>query len=174
MLVNRILQFCHALFSCVRPRDIDFLKKHLSATELSLFFTMDLPTQTHCLRVARTCLKLLPQDPQVNKELLLKAALLHDVGKPANLIKTKDKVLIVIMTTLAPQLYDKILRQKRFGGHFLQAATAHARHPSAGAAIARRANLHPEVVYLIENHHRLAVAGEPPELKILRQADALN
>ncbi len=174
MVLNRVLQFWHALFSKVGPGEISFVKTHLNPEEQSLFFSMDRPTQTHCVRVARTCLKLLPEYPQVNRRLLMKAALLHDVGKPANLIKTMDKVFIVVMTTLAPRLYDRMLRQKLFYEHFFQAAAAHANHPQAGAAIARRVNLSPDVVCLIENHHRPQQAGDPPELQILRQADALH
>ncbi|SHE41562.1 HDIG domain-containing metalloprotein [Desulforamulus putei] len=174
MVLNRIKQFWHALFSKVGPAEITFVKRYLNEQEQSLFFSMDRPTQTHCVRVARTCLKLLSKNKQVNEKVLIKSALLHDIGKPANLIKTMDRVLIVVMTTLTPRLYHRMLQDKLFSGHFYLAAAAHANHCLAGADIARRANLSPDVIYLIENHHRSEQAGEPPELKLLREADALN
>ncbi|WP_048818163.1 HDIG domain-containing metalloprotein [Desulforamulus hydrothermalis] len=176
MLLNRLKQFWHALFSQVGPEETAFIKKYLDAREQSLFWAMDRPTQTHCIRVARTCLNLLKncQTLEVNQNILLKSALLHDLGKPARLIKTRDRVLIVILSTLAPALYQYILQGKLGQGRFYRAAAAHANHCLAGARRAEQAGLPPAVIYLIANHHRPEQAGDPPELTLLRQADALN
>ncbi|GAB6157542.1 HD domain-containing protein [Desulfotomaculum varum] len=176
MIIHRFKQFWHALFSQVGPEETAFVKKYLDAREQLLFFAMDRPTQTHCIRVARTCLKLLKshQTLEVNEYILLKSALLHDVGKPAHLIKTRDRVLIVALSTLAPWLHQYVLHGKLGQGRFYRAAVAHANHCLAGARMAEQANLPPAVIFLIANHHRQEQAGDPPELALLRQADALN
>jgi len=174
MNINRVKQFWHALFSKMGDQEINFVLSHLNNQEQSLFFSMDRPTQTHCVRVARTCLKLLPGDRRINIELLIKSALLHDIGKPANTITTLDKVIIVLMAAITPKLLNNLLARKNSRGRFKQVLLAHFDHPLKGAQLARQAQLPPELVFLIEHHHRPQQVDEPIELTLLRQADELN
>nr|WP_315988679.1 HD domain-containing protein [Desulforamulus aquiferis] len=133
---------------------------------------MDRPTQTHCVRVAQTCLKLATQH-KVNIELLVKAALLHDIGKPANVIKTFHRIIIVLTSTLVPKLSKHLINQHS-DFQLYKAFHAHYCHPATGANIARMSKLPGEMVYLIENHHHKSRPNDSLELQLLQQADDLN
>lgn len=174
MIINRIRQFWYALFSRIGSKEISFVEQYLNKEEQFLFYNMDLPTQTHCIRVAQTCLKLLPKDKKVNLNVLIKAALLHDIGKPANFIRTIDRVLIVLLSTFLPQTYNKILNIKSSDYHIFNAFKAHAKHPTRGAAIARKQKINNEIIYLIESHHRSINHDDTWELKLLKKADEMN
>lgn len=171
---NRIRQFGHAIFSKMGATEIKYIQSYLTKQEQFLFFAMDRPTQTHCVRVARTCQKLIQKDLMVNKNLLIRSALLHDIGKTANAITTFHRVAIVLLSLLSPKLFERIACQPRTRGRLGKALWAHINHPVKGAQLAEAANLPPELVYLIKNHHQPYTSEEPLELTLLRRADQLN
>ncbi|SHK71802.1 HD domain-containing protein [Desulforamulus aeronauticus] len=171
--LQRVKQFWHAIMDTLDPKEIEFVQKSLNKQEQSLFYAMDRPTQTHCVRVAKTCLELSASQKNLNTELLVKAALLHDIGKPANCITTLDKVLIVLLTTFAPKMFQNILHSDK-GGRFIDACKNHSNHPVKGAALAERAHLPAQQVLLIRNHHNPPKPDDSPELVLLRKADELN
>lgn len=173
-VLNRIKQFWNALFSKLNHDDIVLLKAYLNEQEQFLFSGMDRQTQTHCVRVARTTLKMLPKYSFLNKQTVVKAALLHDIGKPPNVIRTFDRVLIVLLNRFAPRLIKKLLESPRSYGHFQKAIISHIRHPELGAQLAESYNLSKEIVTLIKQHHYTESPNEPIELRILREADNLN
>lgn len=171
--LQRAKQFWHAIVSTLGPEEIEFVQKSLTKQEQSLFFAMDRPTQTHCFRVAQTCLELSANHKNLDQVLLLKTALLHDIGKPANCITTLDKVLIVLINAFIPSLFGKIVNSSRCG-RFIKACQTHINHPAKGAELAARAHLPKQLISLIENHHKPPHIEDTPELVILRKADELN
>ena len=171
--LQRFKQFWHAIMDTLGPAEIEFVQKSLNKQEQSLFFAMDRPTQTHCVRVAKTCLQLSVNQKNLNTELLVKTALLHDIGKPANCITTLDKVLIVLLTTFAPKMFQNILNSSGCG-RFINACINHINHPAKGAELAERAHLPVQQVSLIKNHHNPPKPEDSPELVLLRKADELN
>lgn len=174
-MINRVKQFWFALFSRMRPEDIKFVQEYLDEKERLLFLQMDRPTQTHCVRVAKTCLSLLKtKDYPINQRLLVKAALLHDIGKPAHKIRTIDRIFIVLLGTLTAKRPADLLQQIGSGGRFAQALAAHVAHPHRGARLAREFKLDPAIIFLIENHHCEERLTSLPELDILMEADELN
>lgn len=154
--------------------ELTFVKKNLNDQEQLLFFAMDLPTQTHCFRVAQTCLKLSINKSAVNTNLLIKAALLHDIGKPANVIRTSDRIIIVLVSTLMLRVKFYILKMKHSKLQLFRAFQAHYKHPLVGGILAQTAQLPQELIYLIENHHKEITAIDSLELQLLRKADQLN
>lgn len=170
----RFKQFWNALFSKLSHEDIVLLKAYLNDQEQLLFSGMDRQTQTHCVRVARTTLKMLSKYSSSNEQVVIKAALLHDIGKPPNVIRTFDRVLIVLLNKFAPRLFEKLLECPRNYGHFHKAIISYKRHPELGAKLAETFNLSEEIVTLIKQHHHEESPNEPVELKILREADNLN
>lgn len=170
----RLKQFYHAIFSHLEQSDRNLVRIYLDEKEEALFYGMDRPTQAHCIRVARTITDLLAKRQITNKALIIKAALLHDIGKPANAIRTLDRVFIVLLQSFFPSLYQKLSMTKEFSGHFIKALHFHANHPELGAQIAKKHELPPQVVALILCHHQPERPEDSPELKILRQADNLH
>ncbi|MEG6511436.1 HD domain-containing protein [Desulforamulus ruminis] len=173
-MLNRIGQFAHALFSKIGPSEKKYIQTHLNDQEQRLFFSLDRPTQTHCVRVARTCQVMMAKEMSVRQHELIRAALLHDIGKPANIIRTRHRVFIVLLTLLAPGLLKRILRQPQGWGKLGQAVLAHVQHPDRGAEMAAKIKLPPDIIDLIRHHHQPYRPGEPMELTILRRADELN
>lgn len=174
-MIKRIKQFWFAIFSRLTSADLNFIGEYLNNNEQLLFGQMDRPTQTHCVRVAKTCLCLLKtKDVSINQRLLVKAALLHDIGKPANIIRTIDRIFIVLLGTLTSKRPADLIKQIGNKGRFAQALAAHAAHPQRGAKLAQEFNLDPAIIFLIENHHNQERIPSLPELDTLMEADELN
>lgn len=175
MLISRIRQFYSALTSKITPQDEIFLANSLNPKEYFLFNTMDIPTQRHCLNVASSCVTLSGNYPALNKNVLIKAALLHDCGKRAGEVKTWHRVLIVTTYAFLPALARKLVHLgfKGKGGSLARAFYIQAHHAERGAKILKNAGLEPTVVDLVLRHHQ-QVQFPTLELAILQRADNTN
>ncbi len=65
---------------------------------------MSLPDQRHALNVAYTVLKLTHDKQPAVKRLLVKSALLHDIGKIQGDISVADKVITVLADMFFPEI----------------------------------------------------------------------
>lgn len=174
---QRVKQLFWAFSAHKAKIDWNWVGEQLSSTELELFMKMDPVTRYHAFRVAQTALKLIESSPpSIDKGLLLKGALLHDMGKEQGDISVWDRVLFVAANTLFPRLSGRFAKAGQ--GSFLQNLRhgfyVHFEHPQKGARLAGRANLSPDLIKLIEDHHLPAKPDDPVELTILRQADEAN
>ncbi|MCL0067554.1 HD domain-containing protein [Peptococcaceae bacterium] len=172
----RVKQFFSAITSKVHADDIKFIEKYLNHNEQKIFFDMDIPTQRHCLNVAYTCLSLLNDYPKANKEILLKAALLHDCGKKTGEINTLYRVIIVLVHAFFPTFAKHLIKKGLYSptGKLSRAFYIHHIHHQRGAEIAAKANDNPNVIDLIKNHHNSQKNSDSIELFILQQADSAN
>ncbi|MEN6344100.1 MAG: HD domain-containing protein [Armatimonadia bacterium] len=93
------------------PADLAPLGEYLSPEERSLFLEMDEPDQRHSLRVAEFCAQSLEAYPQVPRELMMKAALLHDVGKVGGQLGLVFRTLWVFGHRLVPWLLEAVARR---------------------------------------------------------------
>lgn len=175
MLFLRIKQFYSAVTSKINTQDQMFLANHLNNREYRLFNTMDIPTQRHCLNVAYSCVTLSEYYPDLNIDILIRAALLHDCGKRAGEVKTWHRVLIVMTQALLPALAIKLahLGFKEKGGSLGQAFYIQANHAERGAKILKNIGAEPTVVDLVFKHHQ-KVQAPTLELSILQKADNAN
>ncbi|HWJ03094.1 MAG TPA: HDIG domain-containing protein, partial [Verrucomicrobiae bacterium] len=147
-MLYRCKQFVSAITATLTPADRELIKSVLSKQEQPLFFAMDIVDQRHCLDVAKTCKELIKQgQTDLNQGLLLKAALLHDVGKPAGSLKIWDRVIIVILQKYRPQRLERLAN--RPGTPYHTALF----HPQAGGKLCAAAGCDPELVQLITRHH---------------------
>lgn len=171
---TRVKQFWTAVTAQVSPQDRAFVAAQLSPREQALFWRMGLPEQRHALNVAHSALRM-ADGAFVRREVLLRCCLLHDVGKRRGDLPVWLKVLTVLLDGIAPRCARRWARADAHG--FLsrprRALYVYYHHAARGAADLREIGL-AEIAQIVARHHEAPVEGDPPELEILRQADALH
>ena len=156
-LKNAFWRTTVALIPKLAETDDAFAKHHLSAEEYSLYKQMDVRDRDHAWAVTRV---LMVEHPEAPPELV-RAALLHDVGK----IRAAYNPLYRIVAALyAP---ETIPAEPRFRGvRGLWQMKRH--HDRYGAQLIRAAGGSERVAQIVERHH--APAGDP-EAARLKEVD---
>jgi len=175
-MLTRVKQFVAAITAKVTALDRNFIRKNLRAEEQALFYRMNVPDQCHALSVARTALKLAAERSDIDRELLVKCALLHDVGKLRGDVSTWDKVVTVIAHKVAPHRAEAWGKYGQGGrlANLRHAFYTYYHHPERGAGLLAIIGEDCKVVEIIRRHHEAPEAREPAELDVLRQADNLH
>lgn len=175
-MLNRVKQVFAALTAKITDNDRSFIAEQLNQQEQILFWGMNLPDQRHSINVAYTAIKLAMGQPRINSAVLIKTALLHDVGKVKGDVSTVDKIITVI----AHKLNGKWAEQwGRLGkGNKLKnlrhAFYTYFHHPQRSALLLTAINEDPLVVEIVSRHHKAPAETDPPELCILRRADNMH
>lgn len=137
--------------------DDAFAARLLPRAEYRLYRQMDVRDRTHACGVAKTLLRLEPTASRT----LLRAALLHDVGKSGAHYRPLERILVALYTPQVPAsprlrgvrgAWQRRRHHPRYGAHMILAAGGDAR-----------------VAELVARHHH--PAGDP-EAERLRRADA--
>lgn len=183
-LIKRTRQFLRALITEITPADLVIVKQHLNHSEQILFFNMDPAIQKHCVNTALTVLNMPVERTGTNRPILIKAALLHDMGKTMGSIKLWDRVCYVLAKKVSGKLVHKLASPSNTNdtgpGHssplarFRNAFYGHLHHPELGAKLAAQAGLDENIVYLLRHHHDITKAEDSKELAALMKADELN
>ena len=100
--VGRIRQTIQFITAWIRPVRDSKAREYLTKAEYLLFLKMSRAERQHHLRVLNFLLK-----ADHNHPSLLKAALLHDVGKTRFRFTLPERVLVVIVKTLSPQKFEQ-------------------------------------------------------------------
>ena len=165
---KRIMQFVRAVTAKVTVEDGKYISAHLSAEEQKLFFAMSVADQCHSLRTAYKVERLIIEDKRgVDREFLIRCALLHDVGRQAGDLTIRGKIFVVLVTTFAPRLARRL---EENGNHAL---FIYHNHAAIGAQKIQRIGLFKEAK-IIAKHHAPPKPDDPLELKLLRLADNEN
>ncbi len=167
----RVRQFALALGASIDHQEEGAEREYLHGAQLELFHTMSPMDQHHCLSVFRLLLGEGETEPS-----LLRAALLHDVGKTIGPVRIWHRVLAVLVNAVAPRLWDRIDEQP---GTWRYPFYVHRQHAALGATLAEEAGCPPDVVWLIAHHEdepREAGGGNKKNrlLAALHAADAAN
>ena len=170
--IYRVWQGLRSLAAKKRREDWALVERYLSAPERSLFEGMQAADQQHGVRVLRSLLA-----RGITDRSLLKAALLHDVGKSSCQIRTFHRAAAVLATALLGGL-PRFLSDNDRGGCFT-AFYVIANHPKIGATMLARAGSEARVCRLTELHQMEPRAVETVSdgdwvrwaLALLRQAD---
>ena len=106
MIPKRVKQFYINVTDKMTEKDYDFVKSVLTNKELELFMKLSKSEQKHCVRIAKDIESVIDNkeikdyDILTNKNLLIKSALLHDIGKNRKRLNVIDKSVIVILNKL--------------------------------------------------------------------------
>lgn len=183
-MIKRVRQFWRAIKARLTAEDKVFIDKYLNDEEQKLFFAMRVYDQRHVLNVAYTAQKIRKQEQykNVDDNLLMKACLLHDVGRTAEDICLMDKVINVLLGKFAPQKSKiwadraKILnayKKKTFWQKRKYALYIYYHHASLGAEKLNKIGLN-NIAEIIRYHHDKIDNKACSELQILCLADSLN
>ena len=175
-MLNRVRQVWSALNARITAADMLIVRDALTEAEQRLFWNMSLPDQRHALNVAQTALRLTAGRNDINAELLLRCALLHDVGRQNKDVSTWDKIFAVLLHKAAPGFALSYGREGRGGKlqNFRHAIFIYFNHPARSAALLEAVGTEAKAVFIVSRHHKAPAVEEPPELVALRTADSLN
>ena len=181
---QRIIQFWRAINAKIKFEDKVFIQKHLNEQEQDLFFAMRIYDQRHVLNVAYTAQKIIKTEHilDIDKTLLIKACLLHDIGRKAQDVCLFDKVINVLLAKFLPQKSKQWsekaqILQSVFPRSFWQrrrfAMFVYYNHAQLGAKKLETIGL-VEIANIIKYHHSPFNDNMKKELQILCRADSLN
>lgn len=152
-------------------KELEFIGDYLDEMEQVLFFQMAPVDQRHAFEVARE----VATDPRIQtadeRILLVKAGLLHDIGKVKGDFTITQRVLVKLMKKFLPGTYRKLASQYQKPGTLTHAVFVQAAHPKRGAYMLQAFGASELVVELVKNHH------ETPKsrfARLLREADNLH
>ena len=167
-IFKRVKQFYRAISAKLSADDNKYISAHLSPKEQKLFFAMDVVDQYHSLHVAYTIERFVIEDSQgIDREFLIRCALLHDIGRVKGDMSTFGKVFVVLISAFLPSFADKLELQ----GNRLLYIYRH--HAEIGAKKLQDAGLYKEAK-IVARHHLPPSDDDPRELKLLRIADDKN
>ena len=141
---------------------------------MPLFYAMHRADQRHALNVAQTAMQLADaferehEGTHVDRSLLERCALLHDVGRRKGDLNIFGKVFCVLLVHYFPARSQAWAND---GTSKMLAVYYH--HPQIGAEMLRSLGFMQEAD-IIARHHSSAAGGEPIELRLLREADEAN
>lgn len=164
MALYRIKQFYWGITSRIDFQDENFLKQHLSEKELMLFNRLNEHEKKHCIKTAMDAEKICLKNNTYNK-ILIKAALLHDIGKIEYSTNLIEKSFMVVLNKL---FKEKMKKYKKY-----KVVDVFYNHPENGYKILKKYNYDERFLYLIKNHHNNDIIGDK-ELDILKQCDNKN
>lgn len=119
MIPKRVKQFYINATDLMKNEDYDYVKRKLNNEEYKLFNKILKSEQKHSVRIAKEIEFIIDNnliddiDIIENKNLLIKAALLHDIGKSKQKVNIIEKSIIVILNKLTKGRLKKIQKSKK-------------------------------------------------------------
>ena len=172
---SHVRRFFKALRAKMTAADRHFVEEYLTERERLLFYRQRVADQRHGVDAARFLLAKTEAVVWPDQTPLVKAALLHDVGKSRVSLPLWGRPAAVLLKAFAPGLYrDSSVRGEAADAPRLcQYVYLHRFHPRIGAEMLAAAGTEPEVVDLVRRHHSPSPA-DPKSLTLLRKADKLG
>ena len=161
-MIYRIRQFFKGLIAHVDDNDI-LINQNLNLLEKGLFLKLSSHEKMHAVNTAYTIKKLCSSK---NYEILVKAALLHDIGKINGSMGIIKKSVLVLMDRFLPKV-SRSLTSK------ISMFNIYYNHPEIGAKLLRKVSTDEQVIMLVQYHQssdNYSIEG----LKLLKKADSLN
>ncbi|WP_368489263.1 HD domain-containing protein [Clostridium sp. BJN0013] len=133
--------------------------------ELKLFNKLSIQEQKHSIKVAYDIKFFCKENNKINIDLLLKAALLHDIGKIYKKLNLMDKSVIVLLNSISKGKIKKFFKNKKINVYY--------NHGRIGRELLERIKCDEQLLYLIEHHHNFEI-HDNLELTVLRFYDKKN
>ncbi|NSW54937.1 MAG: HDIG domain-containing protein [Armatimonadetes bacterium] len=155
------------------PEDLALLERYLTPEERELFERMDPPDQQHSFKVANLCARSLDNFPDANRDAIMKAALLHDVGKIGANLDLGFRTCWVLSHKLAPWLMDWLSLHSEHArpGTFRHKMWLQRTHAHSGAQVLREMGVAETVCRLVEATATRREPGDPLDWRIIKAAD---
>ncbi|WP_461207441.1 HD domain-containing protein [Clostridium sp. DL1XJH146] len=163
-MLYRIKQFFWAFNSKITQEDYEFVEKYLEYNELQLFNKLSTMDKKHSIRTAVE-IEREPVDKNINKNMLIKAGLLHDIGKITYHLNIFQKSIIVIFHNITKGKLKKLVR--------INSINIYYNHPYIGYNILKQYYYDQSFLELIKYHHNNDII-ENEELQILKKCDNNN
>lgn len=175
-MVKRVRQFYDALTTDFDFSDVIYVRSILDEQEALLFFQMGRIEQKHAVNVAKTAEQLILKAKRpIDKTLLTKAALLHDIGKANGSMLLWHKVACVLLDKFDPQKAKSMASFEQPKGSLAYALYVYYNHPRIGARKIENIYGDYRLAMLVRAHHDdkrpKEIAGE---LYFLQKADEMN
>jgi putative nucleotidyltransferase with HDIG domain len=154
-IIYRMRQTWAALTAKPDRIELQEVKEYLSPAEYSLFIQLHPSEQSHSISVFHQLRRDGVEQPD-----LLKAALLHDVGKTRYPLHLWDRILIVLGRKIAPGLAGSISVNDLNG--WKRPLIVSQKHAEWGAEMAAGAGASQLTVALINRHQQELLTEEPP------------
>lgn len=162
-MIYRVKQFFRGLAAYIPDKKMELVDYYLTQKEKDLFNRLPLHEKKHAVNTAWTIYNAVYNR---DKYILVKAALLHDIGKVQGKLGIIKKSILVLMDRFLPRTAKKLSNK-------LNMFYLYYNHPEIGAKLLRSINTNEQVVMLVKYHHSSGynyIEG----MDILKEADSLN
>jgi len=165
MSLYRVKQFYWSLTAKISVDDEELIDRYLDIEEKKLLEKLSIYEQKHSVNVAREVLKR-SKEEGISNESLVKAALLHDVGKGLKKLNPIEKSIIVIFDSITKGKLKRLDRVKKIDIYYS--------HAEKGYNLLKVTGKYDErFLYLIRNHHNMDIINDK-ELDLLKKCDSNN
>ena len=151
MIPKRVKQFYVNVTDKMTEKDYDYANEILNKKELELFMKLSKSEQKHSIRIAKDIEFIIDNnetdDEEIlkNRNLLMKSALLHDIGKITKRLNVIDKSIIVILNKLTKGKLKSIKKAKKIQCYY--------NHSSYGYEILKDIIDDTVILDIVKNHH---------------------
>lgn len=162
--VQRVKQFYLSIFDKINNDDICFINIYLNDKEKELFYKLSKSEQKHSVRVARSVSESSYVSKELDKDKMVKVALLHDVGKLISRINPMEKSILVLLNLFTKGKLRKYSNFKKIKVFYY--------HGELGSNILKELGYDEKVLNIIKNHHNLECKDQ--DVVLLRKFDDEN
>jgi putative nucleotidyltransferase with HDIG domain len=170
MATYRVKQFINAITAKITKEDLEFIDKYLNDREKELFNKLPIYDRKHCINVAMDIEREVEREEfeANNKEFaymdLIKAALLHDIGKTYKSLNPIDKSIIVLLNKFTKGNLKKYSNIKKIHTYY--------NHGEEGYKLLKDKNYDSNFLRIIRHHHSNNM--DCPYVKLVKKYDDKN
>lgn len=152
MIPKRVKQFYINVTDKMSFKDYEYVKSIITNEEFELFTKLLKSEQKHSVRIAKyienSIDNNLINDKEIinNKQLLIKAALLHDIGKSKSPINVIEKSIIVILNKLTKGNLRNFKKSQKVQCYY--------NHADYSYELLNKVNNNKRLLEIVKNHHK--------------------